>query len=57
MRWYVDASLAVHPYFKNHIGGTFKLRNVSVMSIYTKQKLNTKIYTGEELVAADDIAG
>ena len=57
MRWYVDASFAVNPYFKSHTGGTFTLRNGSLMSISTKQNLNTKSSTKAELVAAGNIAG
>ena len=49
IKWYVDASFAVHPDFKSHTGGT-------VQSISRKQRLNTKSSTESELVGADDVS-
>jgi hypothetical protein len=55
MKWWVDASFAVHPDMKSHTGATASLGRGSVYSASTRQKLNTKSSTEAELVAVDDV--
>ena len=52
--WFVDASFAVHPDMKSHTGATATFGKGSVLSISTKQKINTKSSTEAELVGVDD---
>ena len=52
--WYVDASFAVHQNMRSHTGGMMTFGKGAVMSISTKQKLNTKSSTEAELVGVDD---
>lgn len=54
IKWYVDASFAVHPDFKSHTGAVMTLGRGGVINISRKQKLNTKSSTDAELVGADD---
>jgi len=56
IKWYVDASFAVHPDFKSHTGGSMTMGQGAIINISRKQKLNTKSSTDAELVAADDVA-
>jgi hypothetical protein len=56
IKWYVDASFAVHPDFKSHTGGVMTFGQGAVQSISRKQKINTKSSTTAELVAADDVS-
>jgi hypothetical protein len=54
LKWWVDASFAVHPNLRGHSGGGLSLgRGFSVVGS-TKQKLNTRSSTEAELVGADD---
>jgi hypothetical protein len=57
IKWYVDASFAVHPGFKRHTGATMKFGDGkgAPQSISRKQKLNTKSSTETELVGADNV--
>jgi hypothetical protein len=55
MKWYVDASFAVHPDFKSHTGAVSTMGDGAIQSISRKQKINTKSSTEAELVAVDDI--
>ena len=54
--WYMDASFAVHPDFKSHLGGVMTMGEGAVMSGLSKQKLNTRSSGKAELVGADDFA-
>ena len=57
IKWFVDASFAVHPDYKSHTGATMMFGGYSegaIQSISRKQKLNTKSSTESELVGADD---
>jgi hypothetical protein len=56
IKWYVDASFAVHPDFKSHTGGVMTYGGGAVQTISRKQKLNTRSSTKAELVGADDAA-
>ena len=50
IKWYVDASFAVHPDFRSRTGGTMTFRKGAVQSLSKKQKLNTRSSTKAELV-------
>jgi hypothetical protein len=54
IKWWVDASFAVHPDMKSHTGATMSMGKGSVYSSSTRQKLNTKSSTEAELVGVDD---
>ena len=54
IRWYVDASFAVHPYYKSHTGAVMSMGEGAIVSLSRKQWLNTKSSTTAELVGADD---
>jgi hypothetical protein len=54
LKWWVDASFAVHPNMRGHSGGGLSLgRGFPIMGS-TKQKLNTRSSTECEVVGADD---
>ena len=52
--WSVDASFAVHNDMRSHTGGVMTFGNGAMMSISTKQKLNTTSSTEAELVGVSD---
>jgi hypothetical protein len=54
IKWWIDASFAVHPDMRSHTGGTMSLGKGSVYSLSRKQRLNTKSSTEAELVGVDD---
>jgi hypothetical protein len=56
VKWYVDASFAVHPDFKSHTGAVMTLGKGAMQSIARKQKMNVRSSTEGELVAVDDAA-
>ena len=56
IKWYVDASFAVHPDFKSHTGATMMMGTGAIQSASMKQKLNTRSSTEAEIVGVDDIA-
>ena len=57
IKWYVDASFAVHPDFRSHTGAVMKMgKHGAVISMSAKQKLNTRSSCEAELVGADDAA-
>lgn len=55
IRWWVDASFAVHPDMKGHTGGTLTLGHGSVYSTSTKQKLVSRSSTECEIVGVHDV--
>jgi hypothetical protein len=55
MRWWVDASFAVHSDMKSHTGGTMSLGKGSLYSTSTKQKLVTRSSTEAEVVGVHDV--
>ena len=57
IKWWVDASYAVHGNMRSHTGATMTLGGGAVYSKSSKQKLNTKSSTEAELVAASDMSG
>ncbi len=54
LKWYVDASFAVHPDFRSHTGAGLTLGKGFPITMSRKQKLNTRSSTESELVGADD---
>ena len=56
IKWYVDASFAVHPDFSSQTGEKMTFRKGVVQSLSKKQKLNTRSCTEAELVGADKVA-
>jgi hypothetical protein len=55
VRWWVDASYAVHPDMKSHTGGALSLGRGVIYGTSKRQKLNTKSSTESELVGVDDV--
>jgi hypothetical protein len=55
IKWWVDASFAVHPDMRSHTGGVMSLGKGAVYSASTRQKLNTRSSTEAELVGIDDV--
>jgi len=54
VKWYVDASFAVHPDFRSHTASVMSMGEGAVQSNSSKQKLNTRSSTEAELVGCDD---
>ena len=54
LKWWVDASFAVHPNMRGHTGGGFSLGRGFPIVNSTKQKLNTRSSTETEIVGIDD---
>ena len=57
LKWYVDASFAVHPDYRSHTGAVMTMGDGAVASICKKQSMNTRSSTEAELVGADDSMG
>jgi hypothetical protein len=55
VRWWVDASYAVHPDMKSHTGGAMSLGTGVIYGTSKCQKLNTKSSTEAEVVGTDDV--
>jgi hypothetical protein len=55
LMWYVDALFAVHPKMRGHTGGGMTVGRGFPISVSTKQKLNTKSSTENELVGVEDM--
>ena len=56
LKWYVDASFAVHPDFRSHTGAVMTYGEGAVQAISSKQKLNTRSTCKSELVGTDNAA-
>jgi hypothetical protein len=54
IRWWVDASFAVHPDYKSHTGATMTLGKGHPVNMSIKQKINTRSSTEAELVGVND---
>ena len=54
LKWWVDASFAVHPNMRGHSGGGLSMGRGFPIVGSTKHKLNTWSSTEAEIVAADD---
>ena len=57
LKWYVDASFAVHPDFRSHTGATMTMGKGAVTSLSRKQGMNTCSSTEAKVVAADEVVG
>jgi hypothetical protein len=55
VKWWVDASFAVHPDMKGHTGGVMSLGGGAVYATSTRQKLVTRSSTESELVGVYDV--
>ena len=55
VRWWVDASYAVHPDMKSHTGGCMSLGRGVIYGTSKKHRLNTKSSTESEVVSVDDV--
>jgi hypothetical protein len=53
--WHLDAAFGVHHDKKSHTGATMSLGDGAIISVSTKQKINTRSSTEAELVSIDDI--
>ena len=56
LKWYVDASFAVHPDFKSHSGAVMTMGKGAVIAGSIKQRLNTTSSCEAELVGAHDFS-
>jgi hypothetical protein len=56
VKWYVDASFAVHPDFKSHTSVMMTLGKGVMQSITRKQKMKMQSSTEGKVVAADNAA-
>jgi hypothetical protein len=55
LKWYVDASFAVHPNMRGHTGGGLTMGRGFPIVSSTKHKLNTRSSTESELIFVDDM--
>jgi hypothetical protein len=55
IRWYLDASFAVHPDMRSHTGATMTLGKGCQQPFSTKHKTNSISSTEAELISIDDI--
>jgi Reverse transcriptase (RNA-dependent DNA polymerase) len=55
VKWWADASFAVHPDMKSHTGGMMSMGKGAVYGMATRQKVNTKSSTEAEVVGANDV--
>src|SRR5210317_2052731 len=56
IKWYVDASFAVHPDYKSHTGGVMTYGKGAPITMSRKQRLNTRSSTEAKLVGVDDVS-
>jgi hypothetical protein len=54
VRWWVDASFAIHSNMRSHTGAVLSLGKGAVFGMSCKQKINTKSSCEAELVDVDD---
>jgi hypothetical protein len=57
VKWYADASFAMHPDFWSHTGAVMKMGKGAITSISRKQGMNRRSSTEAEVVAADEVVG
>ena len=57
IKWWVDASYAVHQNMRSHTGATMSVGRGMIYSKSAKQKLNSKSSTEAELIGASDMLG
>jgi hypothetical protein len=56
IKWWVDASYAIHPNMRSHTGAALSLGRGIIFGKSAKQKLNTKSSTEAEIVGVSDIS-
>ena len=56
VKWWVDASYAIHPDCKGHTEAMMSLGKGATSSILWKQRICTKSSTESELVGVDDVS-
>ena len=54
LKWWIDTSFAVHPNMRGHSGGGLSLGRGFPIVGSTKQKINTRSSTENEVVGVDD---
>jgi hypothetical protein len=57
IKWYVDASYAVHEDMKGHTGAVMTMGKGAAYSSSSKQKINTRSLMETELVGVNDVLG
>jgi hypothetical protein len=55
VKWWADASFAVHADMKSHTGGAMSLGKGVIYGTSTRQKINTRSSTEAELVAVNEV--
>jgi hypothetical protein len=55
LKWWIDASYAVHPDMRSHTGGVLSVGKGAVYATSCRQKLGTKSSTEAELVGVSDV--
>ena len=55
IKWWIDASFAVHPDFKSHTGSVMSMGSGAAQVMSRKQKLVSRSSTEAELIAVDDV--
>jgi hypothetical protein len=55
IKWWIDASFAVHPDMKGHTGGVMSLGKGGIYGTSTRQKIVTKSLTEAELLGVSDV--
>ena len=55
VRWYIDASFAVHDDMRGHTGGVMTMGKGGIHNKSTKQKINGKSSTEIEVIGVDDV--
>jgi hypothetical protein len=55
VKWWVDASYAVHPDMRSHTGGAMSMGKGTAYGTSTRQRLNTKSSTEAELVGVNEV--
>lgn len=55
IKWWVDASFAVHQDMRSHTGGAMSFGTGVIYGTSTKQKINTKSSTESELVGVNEV--
>ena len=54
LKWWIDASYAVHPNMRGYTGGGLSIGRVFPIVASTKQKLNTRSSTESDIVGVHD---
>ena len=55
VKWWLDASFAIHRNIRSHTGGVMTLGSVGVYTVSTKHNLSTRSSTEIELVSLHDV--